>query len=73
MSKVLDQALEELDKLPAEAREAIAHDLLDLVRSEAKWDRLFVDPRSAGVLRTLAAEADAEGCGPRLSDRVEQR
>jgi hypothetical protein len=64
MSKVLDQALEELKALPEDAQDAIAHDLLEMIRSERKWDELFADPRSAGVLEKLADEADEEGaCG----------
>ena len=60
MSKVLDQALEELKTLPDDAQDAIAHDLLELIRSERKWDELFHDPRSAALLKRLAAEADVE-------------
>jgi hypothetical protein len=60
MSKVLDQALEELKALPEDAQDAIAHDLLELIRSERKWDALFADPRSEGGLQKLAAEAEAD-------------
>lgn len=60
MTPVLDKALEELKALPLDAQEAIAHDLLQLIRSERKWDQLFADPRSDGVLKRLAAEADVD-------------
>jgi hypothetical protein len=56
MSAVLDQALKELRDLPADAQEAIAHDLLETIRSEAKWDRLFADPRSNAVMDRMVAK-----------------
>jgi hypothetical protein len=34
--------------------------LLEMIRSEQKWDELFADPRSKAVLQKLAAEADDE-------------
>jgi hypothetical protein len=60
MSKVLNQALKELKALPEDAQVAIAHDLLEMIRSERNWDALFADPRSDGILKRLAAEADAD-------------
>lgn len=60
MAAILDKALEELRRLPEETQEAIAHDLLEMIRSEARWDRQFADPRSAAVLKRLAADADAD-------------
>jgi hypothetical protein len=60
MPTILDQALEELRQLPAASQEAIARDLLELIRSERKWDELFADPRSETILKRLAAEADQE-------------
>lgn len=60
MPTLLDQALHELEQLPADAQEAIVHDLLELIRSESKWDKSFADPRSRALLSRLAAEADAE-------------
>ena len=61
MSAILDKALEELKLLPKDAQDAIAHDLLEMIRSEQKWDELFVDPRSEALLKRLASEADADG------------
>lgn len=60
MSPTLEKVLEQLKALPSDAQEAIAHDLLELIRSERKWDQLFADPRSEEVLRRLADEADAD-------------
>lgn len=60
MSTILDKALEELKQLPPDAQEAIAHDLLEMIRSERKWDELFADPRSERLLKRLASEADAD-------------
>jgi hypothetical protein len=59
MTAILDKALEELKLLPKDAQEAIAHDLLELIRSERKWDELFADPRNEHLLKRLAAEANA--------------
>ena len=60
MSTVLEQALEELKAMPAEAQESIAQDLLDLIRSERKWNKLFADPRSDKVFERMAKEVRTE-------------
>ncbi len=60
MSTVLEQALEELKAMPADAQEAIAHDLLELIRSERKWDELFADPRSEALFERMAKEVRAD-------------
>ena len=60
MSTVLEQALEELKAMPADAQEAIVHDLLDLIRSERKWDELFADPRSEALMERMAKKVRAE-------------
>ncbi len=60
MSTVLELALEELKAMPADAQEAIAHDLLDLIRSERKWDELFADPRSEALFERMATKVRAE-------------
>ncbi len=57
MSKVLDQAIEELKALPEDAQDAIAHDLLEMIRSEHKWDELFADPRSAAALDKMVGNS----------------
>ncbi|MEQ1577736.1 MAG: hypothetical protein ABL894_08785 [Hyphomicrobium sp.] len=68
MPTMLEQALEELKAMPADAQDAIARDLLDLIRSERKWDQLFADPRSEAVLKRLASEADDEAASGRDFD-----
>lgn len=60
MSSTLEIAIEQLKALPHDAQEAIAHDLLEMIRSERKWDQLFADPRSAALLKRLAAEAEVD-------------
>jgi hypothetical protein len=68
VATTLEQALEELRAMPADAQDAIARDLLDLIRSERKWDQLFADPRSEAVLKQLAGEADEEAAHGRDFD-----
>ena len=60
MSTLLDKALAELKQLPEDIQDAIASDILDMIRSEQRWDKLFADPRSESALGRLAAEAEAE-------------
>ena len=60
MPTILEQALDELKAMPADAQDAIAQDLLDIIRSERKWDKLFADPRSDALLKRLVGEADSE-------------
>lgn len=60
MTTTMEKALEQLKSLPSDAQEAIAHDLLELIRSERKWDQLFDDSRSETVLKRLADAADAD-------------
>jgi hypothetical protein len=60
MQSVLDQALKELRDLPQDAQDAIAHDLLEMIRSEAKWDELFADPRSDAAFEKLLVQTNAE-------------
>lgn len=60
MSKILDKAIAELKQLPEDTQDAIASDLLEMIRSEQRWDALFADPRSKAALRRLAAEAEEQ-------------
>ncbi len=60
MTPLLEKALEQLKALPTDAQEEIAYDLLEMIRSEAKWDQLFADARSEAVLKRLADEANAD-------------
>ena len=60
MTKLLEQALEELGDLPEDAQDAIVHDLLEMIRSEHKWDQLFADPRSDALMGRMAAKVRAD-------------
>lgn len=60
MQTLLEQALEELKSLPGDTQDAIAHDLLELVRSERKWDQLFADPRSDALFDRMAQKVQAD-------------
>ena len=56
MSTLLDQAWDELKRLPEEEQEAFARDLLEMIRSERRWDQLFQDPRSDALFDRMAAK-----------------
>ena len=58
MTTRLEQAFAEASKLPPKEQDALADWLLTELRSEKKWDKLFVD--SQEVLSKLASEALAE-------------
>lgn len=78
MSTVLEQAIKELKSMPAKAQEAIAHDLLELIRSERKWDELFADPRSEALFERKAKKVQAENAAGEViegdpSDRPDRR
>jgi hypothetical protein len=60
MPTILEQALAELKTMPAEAQEAIAQDLLDLIRSERKGDDLFADPRSEALFERMADQVRSD-------------
>ena len=60
MTATLDKALEELKRLPEDTQEAIVHDLLEMIRSEARWDRQFADPRSEAVFERMAREVRSD-------------
>lgn len=60
MPTLLDQAIEELKALPPEAQDAIAADVLDMIRSERKWEELFADPRSDALFDKMAAKVRAD-------------
>jgi hypothetical protein len=64
MQTVLEQALEELKTMAPDAQEAIAHDLLELIRSERKWDQLFEDPRSDALFERMANKVRADFSPP---------
>jgi hypothetical protein len=58
MSKVLEQALSELTKLPEAEQDAVGAWILAELESERRWDDLFA--RSPDLLAEMAAEAIRE-------------
>jgi hypothetical protein len=58
VSKVLQQALTELTKLPETEQDAVGAWILAELESERKWDELFA--RSPDLLAEMAAEAIRE-------------
>jgi hypothetical protein len=58
MSKVLEQALNELTKLSEAEQEAVGAWILAELESERRWDDLFA--RSPDLLSEMAAEAIRE-------------
>jgi hypothetical protein len=57
MTKLLEKAVSGIGQLPASEQDAIARELLDRIDADERWAKLLADPRSAGVLARLAAEA----------------
>jgi hypothetical protein len=55
MSKLLDQAIQEAQKLPESEQEAIGAWLLAELESDRRWDDLFSKPSSA--IERMAQEA----------------
>ncbi len=68
MSTLLEKALAELKQLPEDTQEAIASDLLEIIESEKRWDKLFADPRSEVFLEKMAARVRAEKAAGRVTD-----
>lgn len=58
MTDLLDQAIQQVSKLPPEEQDAVAAILLDELASERRWADLFA--RSDDVLENLAEEALSE-------------
>ncbi len=58
MTRVLEAALAEIAKLPADEQDVLATMLLDEIKSEQRWSESFA--KSQGVLEALAEEALAE-------------
>jgi hypothetical protein len=58
MTKLLEEAMAEISKLPAEVQDRVAAQLLEELADEAKWDTAFA--ASADQLAKLAAEAREE-------------
>ena len=47
-------------RAPGITEERAQHDLLEMIRSEAKWDKLFADPRSDSAMEQLLKEANLD-------------
>ena len=58
MTDLLEKAIQQISKLPAEEQDAVAALLLEEMASEERWAALFA--RSEDVLEGLAKEAVAE-------------
>lgn len=58
MTKLLDKAIAEARKLPADEQDAIGARILEEIESDRRWDELF--DRSTETLDKLAEEALAE-------------
>jgi len=55
MTKLLEQAIEEVKKLPEDEQDALAERLL-VALDEQRWDELFAQPESEKFLEELANE-----------------
>jgi hypothetical protein len=60
MSALLDKAIAAIRELPEGEQDAIAREMLERIEADARWDKLFADPRSKDALKRLAAEAQAD-------------
>ena len=58
MTKLLEDAMAEVRKLPEQEQDAVARQLLDELRSQAEWKRRF--DASADKLRLFAARVREE-------------
>ncbi|MDX2036066.1 MAG: hypothetical protein SFX72_05400 [Isosphaeraceae bacterium] len=57
MSRLLDQAIEVVKKLPESDQNALASILLEEIEAERRWDELFARPESADLLSRMADQA----------------
>ncbi|MGD9854591.1 MAG: hypothetical protein AB7U20_06520 [Planctomycetaceae bacterium] len=58
MTKLLEQAVQQVRQLPNDQQDAIATLILQELEDEARWDAAFAN--SPELLERLAAEAEAE-------------
>ena len=58
MTRLLERAVAEAQKLPEHDQDALATIILEEIADEARWDEAFA--RSRGALAKLASEAMAE-------------
>jgi hypothetical protein len=67
MTKLLEKAFKEAEKLPEEEQDAVAKLLLDELASERSWDRSFSASQDAlGDLADEALEEHREGRSKKL-------
>jgi hypothetical protein len=60
MTAKLEKAMERVAGLPEEGQDFVASVILQELESDERWETLFHDPRSQGLLDRLAGEALAE-------------
>ena len=68
MNALFDKAVAAIAKLPDAEQEAIAREMLERLEADARWDKLFADPRSKTALARLATEARADIARGDISD-----
>ena len=68
MPKAIEQALAELEQLPEGDQEVIINELLETIRSEARWNKSFADPRSDALMERMAAKVRADIAAGRVTD-----
>jgi hypothetical protein len=57
MSRLLEQALKAVERLPAPEQDAIASIILQEIEAEERWDELFSRPESEDLLSRMADAA----------------
>jgi hypothetical protein len=57
MNALLDKAISAIQKLPEAEQEVIAREVLERLEADARWEKLFADPRSEALLERLADKA----------------
>jgi hypothetical protein len=60
MTSLMEQAIAVASRLTEDEQDAIASIILREIESEARWDQLFADPKSADLLSRLADKAMSE-------------
>ena len=65
MTKLLQEAWEQVSKLPEDEQDRIARELLEEIQSEAKWEQLF--SKSGDLVDRMADEALREDDAGRTS------
>jgi predicted secreted Zn-dependent protease len=60
VSRLMEQALQELKQLPEQDQDSIASIILQEIESQRRWEELFDRPESANLLAKMADEAIAQ-------------